>query len=147
MVSFPSLHHFFRRIYSQSFIPVLLAATTITESLNATQTFFVDDNRETRPGSLTSPPSAIHAVESPQALYDGGYSDASIRGVALRIANGGAGQAGLIKEWADAFIQYSVERGAQPFQVCISLFRLSSRYFFFPMLTNGPGCLVSRRYN
>jgi hypothetical protein len=37
----------------------------------------------------------------------------------LRIANGGAGQSGLIREWANAFIQYMVQsNGSKPFQVC-----------------------------
>lgn len=57
--------------------------------------------------------------QRPSAIYDGGFSDATLRGVCLRIANGGAGQTGLIKSWADAFIQEMVSKGAKPFQVGI----------------------------
>ncbi|KAK0219862.1 hypothetical protein IW262DRAFT_1448372 [Armillaria fumosa] len=52
----------------------------------------------------------------PQATYDGGYSSATI--VRLRVANGGAGQAGLIGAFADAFIKWRVESfKEQPFKV------------------------------
>ncbi|KAH9476299.1 Putative ABC transporter anion-binding protein [Psilocybe cubensis] len=55
----------------------------------------------------------------PSAIYDGGYGEqAERRGVCLRIANGGAGQTGLIGAWADAFIRYMVsKKGVEPFQV------------------------------
>lgn len=43
----------------------------------------------------------------PKAIYDGGYPDA--KDILVRIANGGAGQSGLIGAWADAFIQHCVE--------------------------------------
>lgn len=53
---------------------------------------------------------------APQAIYDGGYKDA--KDLRLKIANGGAGQSGLIKAWADAFIQYCVKTlGYKPFRV------------------------------
>jgi len=53
---------------------------------------------------------------APQAIYNGGYTNA--KDVRLRIANGGAGQSGLIGAWADAFIKYMVkERHVQPFLV------------------------------
>ncbi|KAF8637054.1 hypothetical protein AX16_010909 [Volvariella volvacea WC 439] len=52
----------------------------------------------------------------PAGTYDGGYSDA--KEVRLRIANGGAGQSGLIGAWANAFIQYRVKRYKdKPFKV------------------------------
>ncbi|TCD69496.1 hypothetical protein EIP91_007426 [Steccherinum ochraceum] len=50
----------------------------------------------------------------PQETYDGGYSDA--KDIRLRIANGGAGQSGLIREFANAFIQYMVKKGVAPFK-------------------------------
>ena len=53
----------------------------------------------------------------PREIYDGGYEDAKIQGVRLRIANGGAGQTGLIRAWADGFIQYMVSEGMSPFEV------------------------------
>lgn len=53
---------------------------------------------------------------APHATYNGGYTNA--KDVRLRIANGGAGQSGLIGAWADAFIKYMVnERHVQPFLV------------------------------
>lgn len=53
---------------------------------------------------------------APQATYNGGYTNA--KDVRLRIANGGAGQSGLIGAWADAFIKYMVkERHVEPFLV------------------------------
>ena len=53
----------------------------------------------------------------PYAVYDGGYENAKIQGVRLRIANGGAGQTGLIGAWADEFIQGMVSEGMPPFEV------------------------------
>ncbi|KAK0473725.1 hypothetical protein IW261DRAFT_674593 [Armillaria novae-zelandiae] len=52
----------------------------------------------------------------PQATYNGGYSSATT--VRLRVANGGAGQAGLIGAFADAFIKWRVESSQEePFKV------------------------------
>ncbi|KAF9524918.1 hypothetical protein CPB83DRAFT_741595, partial [Crepidotus variabilis] len=51
------------------------------------------------------------------AVYNGGYSNASKRGICLRISNGGAGQTGLIQAWADAFIQHRVACGEDPFEI------------------------------
>jgi len=53
----------------------------------------------------------------PFAIYNGGYSHARERGICLRIANGGAGQTGLIQAYADTFIQYMVAKGGEPFEV------------------------------
>ncbi|KAG9309228.1 hypothetical protein JVU11DRAFT_10707 [Chiua virens] len=50
----------------------------------------------------------------PQAEYDGGLGGKEIR---LRIANGGAGQSGLICAWANAFIQYCHQQRIAPFKV------------------------------
>jgi len=64
---------------------------------------------------------SIHAGSTsstePRAIYDGGYENAKIQGVRLRIANGGAGQTGFIGAWADQFIQYMVSKGVPPFEV------------------------------
>ena len=54
---------------------------------------------------------------TPYAIYDGGFLDSQRHGIYIRIANGGAGQAGLIKAWADAFVKDMVARGSEPFQV------------------------------
>lgn len=53
----------------------------------------------------------------PHEIYDGGYENAKNQGVRLRIANGGAGQVGLIRAWADGFIQHMVSEGMSPFEV------------------------------
>jgi hypothetical protein len=74
---------------------------------------------------LSSPP-------EPRAIYDGGYSNA--QSVRLRIANGGAGEAGLIGAWANAFIQSRVVNHKDaPFKVSHRAFMLSMAltYFFF----------------
>ena len=55
--------------------------------------------------------------KKPREIYDGGYENAKIQGVRLRIANGGAGQTGLIRAWADGFIHYMVSEGMPPFEV------------------------------
>jgi hypothetical protein len=73
--------------------------------------------------TLKRSPSTLATFDStssqkPHAIYDGGYENAKIQGVRLRIANGGAGQTGLIRAWADGFIQYMVSKGIAPFQVC-----------------------------
>ena len=147
MASFSSLHHFFCRIYSSPFILVVLAATTVAGSLTRPQIIFANDERGARLDSLAPAPSPPCTKESPQAVYDGGYRNASTRGVALRIANGGAGQVGLIKAWADAFIQYAVQKeGEDPFQVCL-LFLSTWLVVFSPMFTKCAGCMVSWRYN
>ncbi|GFF63414.1 hypothetical protein CNMCM6936_005127 [Aspergillus lentulus] len=57
---------------------------------------------------------ATSLAVDPAAIYTGGYSGGSVR---LRIGNGGAGQSGLIKALADAFIQSSVKNGSDPFKV------------------------------
>ncbi|KAF8836258.1 hypothetical protein BDN67DRAFT_1014851 [Paxillus ammoniavirescens] len=59
-------------------------------------------------------PTASSAAIKPQAVYDGGLGGQEIR---LRIANGGAGQSGLIGAWADAFIKYCHGQGIEPFKV------------------------------
>ncbi|PVH99339.1 extracellular solute-binding protein family 1 [Periconia macrospinosa] len=58
---------------------------------------------------------AIAAIE-PAAIYDGGFSS-STSPITLRIGNGGAGQSGLVKALADAFIMESVKNGSSPFRV------------------------------
>ena len=54
---------------------------------------------------------------APSATYDGGFSSAKQTGVLLRIANGGAGQIGLIGALANAFIQDWAAKGYNPFEV------------------------------
>ncbi|KAG6829411.1 hypothetical protein H0H92_004613 [Tricholoma furcatifolium] len=52
----------------------------------------------------------------PAAVYNGNYTNATE--MRLRIANGGAGQSGLIGAWANAFIQYCVQNQSMtPFTV------------------------------
>jgi len=58
----------------------------------------------------------------PMEVYKGSYDGG--KGIALRIGNGGAGQSGLIRSLANAFIDYEVRvRGYDPFSVeCLVLF-------------------------
>lgn len=58
-----------------------------------------------------------NSSNKPHEVYDGGYENAKIQGVRLRIANGSAGQTGLIRAWADGFIQHMVSEGMAPFEV------------------------------
>ncbi|KAJ3533703.1 hypothetical protein NMY22_g7226 [Coprinellus aureogranulatus] len=56
------------------------------------------------------------SVPQPQEVYNGGFANAST--IRLRIASGGAGQTGLVREWANAFIQHLVQtHGYEPFQI------------------------------
>lgn len=72
------------------------------------------------------------AALNPQAIYNGGYTEA--KDIRLRIANGGAGQSGLIGAWANAFIQYSVKNlGLEPFLVRTS-FQIEFLYLSIPLV-------------
>ncbi|KAF4951696.1 hypothetical protein FSARC_12847 [Fusarium sarcochroum] len=53
----------------------------------------------------------------PEAVYGGGFDHDKNDTIKLRIANGGAGQSGLIKELANAYIKQRVSDGEKPFQV------------------------------
>ncbi|KAJ5107982.1 hypothetical protein N7456_004657 [Penicillium angulare] len=64
------------------------------------------------PNGLFGPASAVGP--KPEAVYDGDYGTGEIK---LRIGNGGAGQSGLIKVLADAFIKSSVANGSSPFKI------------------------------
>ena len=81
----------------------------------------------------------------PHAVYNGGYENAKLQGVRLRIANGGAGQIGLIRAWADGFIQYMVSEGMPPFEVrprlCV---KTQSTERFSVVMT---GCVVYRGHH
>ncbi|KAF7309448.1 hypothetical protein MIND_00315600 [Mycena indigotica] len=55
---------------------------------------------------------------SPAAVYNGSYTFADTSHIRLRIANGGAGQSGLVQALGDAFIDYMVKtQKVAPFQV------------------------------
>ena len=73
--------------------------------------------RDNGTAALNSTPFDSTSSKQPRAIYDGGYETAKFQGVRLRIANGGAGQTGLVRAWADGFIQYMVSEGIPPFQV------------------------------
>ncbi|KAF5372303.1 hypothetical protein D9615_009318 [Tricholomella constricta] len=77
-------------------------------------------------GVLAVKDSGSGAVLVPQATYNGGYPAATE--IKLRIANGGAGQSGLIGEWANAFIQHCVSDlgTVEPFKVRITHHHASS---------------------
>lgn len=61
----------------------------------------------------------------PQKEYDGGLGGTEVR---LRIANGGAGQSGLIGAWANAFIQDCYKGGVAPFKVRPYLFLTATSF-------------------
>ena len=53
----------------------------------------------------------------PEEIYHGSFDDPSAP-LKLRVATGGAGQSGLVRALADAFINYQVEQhGCEPFTV------------------------------
>ncbi|KAH6685915.1 putative extracellular tungstate binding protein [Plectosphaerella plurivora] len=56
------------------------------------------------------------AAQNPAAVYDGGFGKFNST-IELRIGNGGAGQSGLVKALADAYIQDRVADGDPPFRV------------------------------
>ncbi|KAH7384012.1 extracellular solute-binding protein family 1 [Pyrenochaeta sp. MPI-SDFR-AT-0127] len=60
--------------------------------------------------------SGVQALVDPTEIYTGGFNNSDTE-VLLRIATGGAGQSGLVKVLADAFIQESVKNGSQPFGI------------------------------
>ncbi|KAL7943783.1 hypothetical protein V8C42DRAFT_100954 [Trichoderma barbatum] len=62
--------------------------------------------------ALSAPCAAI----DPNAIYDGGIKGNNGT-IQLGIGNGGAGQSGLIKALADAYIKDSVSNGTKPFRV------------------------------
>ncbi|KAG5637568.1 hypothetical protein H0H81_004145 [Sphagnurus paluster] len=69
-----------------------------------------------QPSNTTPEATASNSGPQPRATYNGGYPEATE--IRLRIANGGAGQSGLIGAWADAFIQHCVKNlGWKPFKV------------------------------
>ena len=75
--------------------------------------------------TLSGNPSTTLDSKKPHAIYNGGYENAKIQGVRLRIANGGAGQIGLIRAWADGFIQHMVSEGMSPFEVDATIKHMS----------------------
>ncbi|KAK3901584.1 hypothetical protein C8A05DRAFT_16257 [Staphylotrichum tortipilum] len=58
---------------------------------------------------------SLGAALEPAAVYDGGYGNGGP--ILLGIGNGGAGQSGLIKALADAFIDDSINNGSDPFRI------------------------------
>ena len=96
--------------------------------------------------SIDAPDPSSYGSTKPQEVYDGGYENAKLQGVRLRIANGGAGQTGLIRAWADGFIQHMVSKGMPPFEVrpipCVKNLVLVIDWNTFRMVMTG--CVVYR---
>ncbi|KAH7071818.1 extracellular solute-binding protein family 1 [Paraphoma chrysanthemicola] len=59
----------------------------------------------------------VNALVAPTEIYNGGFNQTGDTDIGLRIATGGAGQSGLVKVLADAFIQSSVANGSAPFRI------------------------------
>ncbi|KAF8196453.1 hypothetical protein BJ912DRAFT_111431 [Pholiota molesta] len=57
------------------------------------------------------------SAATPYEIYDGGFESGKARGVCIRIANGTAGQVGLVRAWADNFIRHMVKEGEDPFLI------------------------------
>jgi len=100
---------------------------TLDKHYSPINTFACEDVKTSdslrRDSTTATTPSA-----KPFAIYNGGYECARKRGICLRIANGGAGQTGLIRAWADTFIQYMVAKGAEPFEVSLRHSTLPRHY-------------------
>lgn len=87
------------------------------DSIDATP-FSVSDGAYPSAATKPTPNGASSPITAtPYEIYDGGYSHAREQGVRVRIANGTAGQVGLLRAWADSFIQHMVDKGEAPFQV------------------------------
>ncbi|KAF1934420.1 uncharacterized protein M421DRAFT_415451 [Didymella exigua CBS 183.55] len=59
----------------------------------------------------------VQALVAPTEIYTGSNLAATSNDTALRIATGGAGQSGLVKALADAFINESIANGSQAFTI------------------------------
>lgn len=110
MAFFSAFTHFIHELSHRVFSPVEKA--TLLDTKGSQDSFCQDNNS-------SNPPTTFDFTSSnkPHEVYDGGYENAKRQGVRLRIANGGAGQIGLIRAWADAFIQHMVSKGMPPFEV------------------------------
>jgi hypothetical protein len=91
---------------------ILISISTVrSENVNAEMAVKIPDRVCVGAGVNTT------VALAPQAVYDGGYARVG-QDIKLRIANGGAGQSGLISAWGNVFIQYSVQDlGFEPFLV------------------------------
>ena len=112
MALFKAFTHFIHELSHRVFGPL---DNLVFHDTKGAQDSFCQDNISRSP-STTFDSTRVN-ISKPHAIYDGGYENAKIQGVRLRIANGGAGQVGLIRAWADGFIQYMVSEGMQPFEV------------------------------
>lgn len=94
----------------------VLVHESLDEPYSPVDTFVCEDIKTSESFQQDSIATTTLSVK-PFAIYNGSYECARKRGICLRIANGGAGQTGLIRAWADTFIQYMVAKGAEPFEV------------------------------
>jgi len=88
---------------------------TLDKQSSPTETLVSEDIKTSDSSRRDSIP--LISSAKPFAIYNGGYECAGDREICLRIANGGAGQTGLIRAWADTFIQHMVAKGSEPFEV------------------------------
>ena len=112
MAFFSAFTHFIRELSYKVYGPV--DNNPVLHDTKGDQDSLCRDNISKSPSTTLD----STCSNKPRAIYDGGYENAKIQGVRLRIANGGAGQTGLIRAWADGFIQYMVSEGIPPFEVC-----------------------------
>jgi hypothetical protein len=114
-------HLFHARSMGRSLLLVAIGVTTFLQSVVVVNCapslgYIPRDN-----GPSSSTPGKTNTTSTspvaPAAIYNGSYDSAHQQGVYLRIGNGGAGQSGLIRALADAFIQFRVSEGDAPFEV------------------------------
>nr|GAT51422.1 predicted protein [Mycena chlorophos] len=96
------------------FTRLQMAALFIVATVLATAVFAQTGSNS--PSSSNPSSGGVDNSLSPIAVYNGSQTFASPN-VRLRIANGGAGQSGLIGALGNAFVDYMVVQGTAPFQV------------------------------
>lgn len=117
MAFFSAFTHFIHELSYKIFGPLDSAVSLDTKLEGGQDSLPVCRDNNSRSPSSHGTSFDSTSSKKPQAIYDGCYENAKIQGVRLRIANGGAGQTGLIRAWANGFIQYMVSKGIPPFEV------------------------------
>lgn len=146
---------FYARNMGRSLLFIAIGITTLLQSAifvnGAPSLAYIPRNNgpsSGAPGATNTSSSTSGSSTSsvtPAAIYNGSYANAHEQGVYLRIGNGGAGQSGLIRAFADAFIQYRVSQGDAPFEVSDDSFFYS--FFYFKFINIALGGLVPWRHD
>ena len=117
-------HLFHARGMGRSLLLTAIGVTTLFQSAifvncapSSSLGYIPRDNGPSSSTPATTNTTSTSSSVAPAAIYNGSYAGAHQQGVYLRVGNGGAGQSGLIRALADAFIQYRVSQGDAPFEV------------------------------